>query len=785
MITPKMDQSLARDKFAPVMSVNGLGSMYGEVMPIGENSAFSLKQGVIVEVWAKQGTALVLCSGSNILKCPLNVKSYSTKYGIMDVEIPTIGSFVLVAKRKGADYGVIVCAFPEWGKSTMIDVRTVSELDPSSEEMRDATSYEMEKFCLPGDQIGPILKDSTCGEKYVLSDSGVGYILSKYFMRIQAGDLCNVTLHYLDGILEAFLHNLRVFNSGFFLESICDFGANNTELHLSPLLTDAAKETESERRRNATVRILGGWLANGLHIFSQNDNGDGAPGSDIWVDELGTISMRSNTSCFMQKVNGIYTPIRKFRPDHDDKEESDSNIEPSTSRTGFQISNNRGTSEPMAFGCKARDYVAYLMAGEYQFSRYKKYKKDWKDDEVKTKNVPSISGFNGEYGESIEVRPQNESKTRSSDKNQGFAGEAFCGVLPDGSVLLRDAWGSQVELRGGRVVISGANDVEITSGSNVVVTAGADVILKGADHCEMIAMNKDIRIRSGKMTMIESRGSGVQITAPRRSTVQLDGEGEEYATSGILLKSDNINFVGEKVEANASKLFCVQGQEQDNPPNAYIKSKSTINWTDNGVFVKTQRGHFLVSSGADVITTGNNLSEGFVVGHKGLATNGFCVAIDGPVATNGGVYGDIGGKLDPPIDQLEPMEIEEKVEPVYEISLWNELLRQPYRTEDYENIKFKNRTTQQYRTENAKWFEKFWQRQYKDSLKTIDYSQDKDDDDENSYPGKLHVDGEKNGFITYEEANVEKDGTPKKAEEQNEAGGQFKEIPYSKQQIKK
>ena len=759
---------------SPLESVNGVGSFYNKTSPLGDKSGFSIKHGRVIDIWTKQGVVLVQCSSSNIIKCCLNIHSSGIVTGSTDVSIPTIGDLVLIAKKEGAETGNIICAFPSWSSSSMANVHTVEKLEKSSEELTDAKTFEMDEVIFPGNQFGPIFKDMLPGEKYNLNENLVGYILSKYFMRIQAGDLCSLTLQYLDGMLEAMLHNLRIFNSGFFLESICDYGRTNTELHLSAHLNDFAVENEEDRRKNSIIRLFSGWLSAGAHMYSQNKNGEDEPGSDLWMDELGTIALRSNTTCFMHKVDGIYVPLRKYRADHPEKNEADIEIDENKPREAFEWA--KGADHPMAFGCQIRDYVAWLVGGQYQFNRYEPYKKDWELNEVMHGGSPAkIGGFLGTYGADITLESDGE---RKGDTNTSKRGEAFCGVLPDGSVLLRDAWGSQVELRGGRVVISGANDVEVTSGSNVVITAGKDAIIKAAKDCEVIAIENDIRIRSGRMMLIESAEGAVQITAPKYSGVKTDGAGRDYAVSGILLKSQNVEVVATKFEANIDSAFCIQGQGGGDP-TFMVKSNFNI-FNDSGGTFHTGGGGNIALVGGNVLGTQHFFAGGWGIFDTGVGTNGLVAAIDSGIYTNHDFIGSPPwGPPDPPMKRIEGVKLASVGAGFFE------QMRLPYAVKDYKAIKYKHRTTEQFETVGAKWFEKFWQREFKDSLAPINYGKDKDSVGENSYPGKKHIDGGKKDFILYTEVNVQEDGSPKLPDEQKKEGGTFTSVPYSQQLFKK
>jgi hypothetical protein len=774
----KINEMMGRGISVPSIPNNTVGNLYQSIKNLGEKSGFELKHGRVVAVWVKQAVALVECASSNILKCPFVVHSSGKVTGAVEVYIPTIGDLVLVAKKEGAETGLIVCAFPSWSSTSMPSVTSSPGLSKEFAELSDAKTYGMDGGLFAGNTLGPIFGDALPGERYSLNENLVGTVHTKYYLKLQAGELCSITLQYLDGMLEAMLHNLRVFNSGFFLESICDFGRTNTELHLSGHLNDFAVKSESDRRKNSIIRMFSGWLSAGLRLSSQNSNGEQYPGSDVWFDELGTIAMRSNTSCFMQKVDGIYVPLRKFRADHPNIEEADHSIDEKVDREPFIWASNAG--HPMAFGCQIRDYIAWMVGGKYQFVRYGPYTKDWAKLEPKNGSPVGLGDFQGTYGNTITLRSEGE---RKDDTNTATTGDAFCGVLPDGSVLLKDAWGSQVELRGGRVVISGANDVEITSGSNVVITGGKDVILKGAKHCEMMAVDGDIRIRSGSMTLLDSLG-GMQFTAKQKDK-DIDGEGSEYALPGIMMKADNIEMLGKKFEANMSRLFYIQGHDNDNPPFIALRGRNTLIW-DKGTFFKNGEDKYTVLVSGNVLTTDLVYGDSYGVFLEGMLSNGLAAAIDGPIFTNGVVVRKSEGSPpeDPPIEKMESIDLPSMMESSYEEKLWEEDLRKPYEKEEYEDIKYKHRTTDQYRTTSAKWFEKFWQRQFKATLRPMKLDNDTDDDGEHSYPGKKHVDGSRKDLILYDEVNVTTDGSPKHPSEQQKAGGTFTSVPYANQLFK-
>jgi len=767
-------------------SINGRGQMSRHDTVDGSSSGLSIKQGRVVDVWSKQGIVVVQCGGCNMIRCGTNMATNGIVTGVTDVSIPAIGETVLIAIVKGTTFGAIICAFPSFNKTHMPHAKMIKELEEKSEEFIDAKTYGMDKNIFPGNQCGPIFDDYVPGEKYILSEHLTGMIFSKLFCRMQAADLCQITLNYQDQMADIAMHNMRLWNSGFFLESVTDFGHSDLGIHINAHLNDAVTEEEPDRRRKSTHRIWAGWLASGFHLYSQYDKGEGEPSSDVWLDDLGTIALRTLGSSYHQKVDTIYVPIRKVRAD-DPNDKGDIMIDGKEIREPFIMTPS--ASEQMAWGCQARDYIAYLTGSEkYHFGRYKPYEKDW-EKITKPANKgerPKIDKFWGIYGKEYEIKAPEDSE-RKGDQNKARVGDAFCGVLADGSILLRDAWGSQIEMRGGRIVISGANDTEITSGRDTTIICGNDAIIKAQNHCEMVAIKKDIRIRCKKMMMIDSKEGGVQITAPmKKGAVSLDEKGEQYKSAFVTIKARNVDFFGEKVRVTADKLFAVKGHTHDKPPQVKIRHKGLLFWSEKSqtAFKTGTDPHAYVVISKGSIAAGENIfTEKWNITGKGYLTNGGIIALKGGVTNRSKNW----GKMDPPMDDFEIVDFCEMVEPQFEVDIWDKADRILYEPDDVKKIKYKHRTTDDYKSEESKWLQKFWQRQYADSssLKPIDYGDDKDEEEENSFPGKKHIDGDLKNLIFYEEVNVDKWGDPVHPKEHKPEGGTFTDKAFKDQLFKK
>ena len=122
-----------------------------------------------------------------------------------------------------------------------------------------------------------------------------------------------------------------------------------------------------------------------------------------------------------------------------------------------------------------------------------------------------------------------------------YESKAFMGILPDGSILLRDGYGSEIRMTGGNVEITCPGDVVMRNGRTVQIWGGKDVIIKSHDNLEMSSATGSARLKAEHNlevlggndgtggVLIESRGSG-QIN-------DFTETGDNAVIGGMVLKS--------------------------------------------------------------------------------------------------------------------------------------------------------------------------------------------------------------------------------------------------------
>jgi hypothetical protein len=772
---------------SPSDPINAVNSDYIDREP-NQYSQFSVMVGRVVDSWPESNTALVSVGFNAYIRCVYNVQSFGLVSAVTEVASPQIGDHVIVAKGQDTTYGIIVASVLIPGqavKGSQITPNIYNDYRQTFFQVGRSSTFDCEELKLNGEQTS-IPADLVPGEISSISETHVGRLQGKYYYRTQAGNLVAITLNSIDDVLDIIGHNLHMFNSAFRIRAFCDYGRSNLDMLFSPVLESWVKD----QRKNHTNRLTSGWLSSGLAAQTNKKIIDGGTvHSDIWLDELGTTSICTTSSSWMQKLNGLYFPMQE-RQDDDIQGKGDKEIFDIAQRKGFKIS--PPDQHAAAFGCMARDYAAWQMSGDYRFKRYEKYSKDWKDPKPEEGETPKMDS--GQYCKFGEIKNIKQGiKEIKNDYQQAREGEAFCGVLPDGSVLLRDAWGSSIELRGGKLVLTSVKDLEIISGKNVIALAGHDLILKSQKSAELHTTENNIRIKSGKHCLIDSSAGSVQITALNSAGPDvIEKKGDEYVPAGIVLKTNtNVLSRAPIINSVADVAVAIMGPEDDTGPFVLVRSSAALHWADTVHFMYTEAGTPPKRKGMVMIGSGSVQCGQFGVFEDTAYTKGYCmserslIAIE-HVLTNGvhasKYYYPYVSTLKDPI-KIPPEEYEryakfgEISEEVPRVELIEDC-RSPWEKEDYPEISWRYRTVNEYNTKEHQWFESFWQRQYKSELKTWDHSKDLDKYDEMAWPGKEYLDGSKDCWTTYEEENVYEDGTPKMYKEQNQEGGKFDKSGY-------
>lgn len=122
--------------------------------------------------------------------------------------------------------------------------------------------------------------------------------------------------------------------------------------------------------------------------------------------------------------------------------------------------------------------------------------------------------------------------------------KSFVNLEPDGSIILRDAWGSEIVMAGGNITISCAGQLQVRSGKSTVVLAGHDLVMKAQESVDVTAEKHDVRIKAdSKIAMVatglNSGDGGILLESKSTGVMPWSGKGEVGRGGGIVMKALN------------------------------------------------------------------------------------------------------------------------------------------------------------------------------------------------------------------------------------------------------
>ena len=248
----------------------------------------------------------------------------------------------------------------------------------------------------------------------------------------------------------------------------------------------------------------------------------------VHIDSSGQVIVKSAGGVSFQRSDRIPVPKRMHQPwdPKGDKPESDQGEPPAKDPYDF------GTQFPYARAAQVRDASAWRDLGAY-WHLYNQSDsgsgKDFHLPEEADLDVPD-----DEY----DTPGKGKEDFKDNDKRK-----SFFNMEPDGSIVIRDAWGSEIVMAGGNITITCAGQLQLRSGGNTVVLAGQDLVMKANKSADLTATTNDIRIAAERKVEVFAQGEnsdgGILIHSNASDDTPWTGEGEAGHGSGIAITAPN------------------------------------------------------------------------------------------------------------------------------------------------------------------------------------------------------------------------------------------------------
>lgn len=283
----------------------------------------------------------------------------------------------------------------------------------------------------------------------------------------------------------------------------------------------------------------------------------------VHASQGGNLMVRSTGGVSLEKYPRIPVPKRLKNPwDPEGDKEKDVKHEPFES---FEV------EDPHSRGLAEASKMAWEQKTMYQ--RFDELKKDFE--------VPNEEDVVPPGNQDLD--PQGSEELKQADYMLRKAG-VFIG--DDGSLILRDAWGSEVVMLGGNVLINTPGNVIMTANKDIVSIARQSVIIRGTEAAEVSSEEGDTRVHAKKLltmaggtdgssggVLIESLAEGSAVAAPAMA-------GRGAVIGGVVVRSEKagvlISGMNAYVNGKDNVFVWGGGDGGTRPGNVFVSGKNTI-----------------------------------------------------------------------------------------------------------------------------------------------------------------------------------------------------------------
>lgn len=290
------------------------------------------------------------------------------------------------------------------------------------------------------------------------------------------------------------------------------------------------------------------------------------------VDSSGRVILRSAAGILFQRWDCIPVPKRLKQPWDPEGDKVEDDPDPELKKEPFKFDE----AHPYGRSLQWRDANAWRVMCAY-WRMYLQSKGNGKKD-----------FFLPEESECKDLEDSYDDTGKGKeDYAKNLNRQASIGIEEDGSIILRDAWGSEICMRGGNIVVTCAGQLELRSGKSTVMLAGHDAVIKARQSVDVIATEKDVRIKAENnlhMLAEARKGSGgsvfIESTAksPGPATAFDGKKGEDVRAGGIIFKAKDagVFMQGQDVHLSGSRRLMLETFDESGSNQGMIEIASAM-----------------------------------------------------------------------------------------------------------------------------------------------------------------------------------------------------------------
>ena len=459
------------------------------------------------------------------------------------------------------------------------------------------------------------------GDWGAINELGMAVWIGKMLTQVRASDVAKLECYWGDDLVRLFAYNYQHYTAGKDSQAFDDEGEYNEVEFYTPFMWEALGSYEPgkevfedndgdtggvkrgvEKSRFEPKEELQVMVPRGLRMrgyigdivrdmvvlpppdktgIAKSDDTDKMRGVlDIHCAMDGAYSVRSAKGILLEKSLMLPVPRRKRDPD-DPKGDTGIGDSANYKPAGYYGSGPTHEKKPYAWkedvppgrASMLDDANAYAQ-GKYGMQVIDSHEEDWAAPEQSDVKIDSSTNneldgdiFDLQFKPSAELPQKGEVKVderTGHDKVEYYRSKARVQITDDGSIVMEDAYGSQITLSGGNIYLSCPGDVIARPGRSFITWAPRDFIARAGWCAEVSAAKKDVRIKAeNNLHLLAGDGTTGSVLIECRATGKpekaqwADTYGDDIESKGIILKAEdsaidawsNRVFVGATKEA--------------------------------------------------------------------------------------------------------------------------------------------------------------------------------------------------------------------------------------------
>lgn len=503
------------------------------------------------------------------ITCSVLTQLASNFYGVSNSFIPLPGSKVLVYLPSSEfKQGTVVGVVPPANETeqTATSVALCFDFEAGGVEPQDFT-YPMTRLNANAGRA----VDIAPGSYGLINDSGYGLLISPFTVTLKTGDNAQLRLSPIDDnvrIMSGYYQHYtaggltQIYNDGGYITHETDFTSyqcehsgmdgigttkpifqENTDIEsINANLAVFWKPIKEERKPLSRLRTFIGYLGNLFNMFVIRPGYDSEPEEGLMqchVATSGRVMVRSAAGITLERSDRIPVPTRNLQPwDPTGDKPEDGKIDP-TPKVPFEWPAEHAGARALLLD----DALVWRWLQAYWHLHM--HPKDFSIPEVRDLNAPA-DAYDAVTGGTEAYSTNNKRR-------------ALISLEDDGSIILRDAWGSEIQLRDGNIILTCSGSIQLRPNDSLVGLAGHDVVLKARNSIDVIASKNDVRVKAERnLHMLSAAPLGGSVLIESKSVTTRgvwDGKGEASNGAGIVIKAPNSAVVvdGSETRINGTR----------------------------------------------------------------------------------------------------------------------------------------------------------------------------------------------------------------------------------------